>query len=79
MTLNAANEQPRIGSIGTGVMGASMCSHLMNVGYQMAVHTRTREKAAPLELEADGRGHRPCSSPLRRCRRSDWDGDTEIT
>ncbi len=49
MTLNAANEQPRIGWIGTGVMGASMCSHLMDAGYQMAVHTRTRERAAPLE------------------------------
>ena len=38
----------RIGWIGTGVMGKSMCGHLVDKGYQATVHTRTREKAQPL-------------------------------
>ncbi len=37
-----------IGWIGTGVMGASMCGHLMSAGHPAAVHTRTRAKAAGL-------------------------------
>lgn len=41
-------EQLRIGWIGTGVMGASMCGHLMDAGYTMTVYTRTRAKAQPL-------------------------------
>jgi len=38
----------RIGWIGTGVMGASMCSHLLTAGYRVTVHSRTRSKAQPL-------------------------------
>jgi len=38
----------RIGWIGTGVMGSSMCGHLIEAGYPTTVHTRTRERAAPL-------------------------------
>jgi 3-hydroxyisobutyrate dehydrogenase len=38
----------RIGWIGTGVMGRSMCGHVMDGNYRMTVHTRTREKAGPL-------------------------------
>ena len=38
----------RIGWIGTGVMGSSMCGHLMAAGYQSTVTNRTRSKAAPL-------------------------------
>lgn len=34
-----------IGWIGTGVMGASMCGHLMDAGHPATVHTRTRAKA----------------------------------
>ena len=34
--------------IGTGIMGRSMCGHLLAAGYPVAVHTRTREKAAAL-------------------------------
>jgi len=37
----------RLGWIGLGVMGASMCRHLMNAGFAMTVHTRSRDKAAP--------------------------------
>ena len=37
-----------IGWIGTGVMGASMCGHLMDAGHPATVHTRSRAKAAGL-------------------------------
>ncbi len=38
----------RLGWIGTGVMGRSMCGHLMAAGFSMTVYTRTRSKAEPL-------------------------------
>jgi 3-hydroxyisobutyrate dehydrogenase len=38
----------RIGWIGTGVMGASMCGHLLEAGFAMTVHNRTRAKAENL-------------------------------
>ncbi len=38
----------RIGWIGTGVMGAPMCGHVMDAGYTVTVHTRTPSKAQPL-------------------------------
>jgi 3-hydroxyisobutyrate dehydrogenase len=38
----------RISWIGTGVMGLSMCGHLLDRGAQVSVFTRTREKAQPL-------------------------------
>jgi 3-hydroxyisobutyrate dehydrogenase len=38
----------RIGWIGTGVMGASMCGHLLAAGHPVAVTTRTRAKADAL-------------------------------
>jgi 3-hydroxyisobutyrate dehydrogenase len=41
----------RIGWIGTGVMGAPMCGHLLEAGYAVTVYNRTRGKAEPL-LEA---------------------------
>ncbi|MEC4890451.1 MAG: NAD(P)-dependent oxidoreductase [Nitrospira sp.] len=34
--------------IGTGVMGAAMCGHLLKAGYRVSVHTRTPAKARPL-------------------------------
>lgn len=38
----------RIGWIGTGVMGQSMCGHVMARGFPVTVYNRTREKARPL-------------------------------
>ncbi len=38
----------RIGWIGTGVMGASMCGHLIRAGFAATVCNRTRTKAEPL-------------------------------
>lgn len=37
-----------IGWIGTGVMGTSMCTHLMNAGHKAYVYNRTKSKAQPL-------------------------------
>jgi len=37
-----------IGWIGTGVMGSSMCGHLLTAGYRVTVHSRTQSKAQPL-------------------------------
>ncbi|MFP4384304.1 MAG: NAD(P)-dependent oxidoreductase [Spirochaetia bacterium] len=42
------NRNIRIGWIGTGVMGFSMCSRLMDQGYTVSVHNRTKVKAAGL-------------------------------
>ena len=38
----------RIGWIGTGVMGSSMCSHLLTAGYHVTLYSRTRSKAQSL-------------------------------
>ncbi len=38
----------RIGWIGTGVMGASMCGHLIGAGFAATVYNRTKEKAQTL-------------------------------
>ena len=39
---------PHIGWIGTGVMGVSMCGHLLNNGLRVTVFNRTKAKAQPL-------------------------------
>jgi len=38
----------KIGWIGTGVMGSSMCGHLIDKGFSATVFTRTKSKAQPL-------------------------------
>jgi len=40
--------QTRIGWIGIGVMGSSMCGHLLRAGYRMTLHSRTKSKATAL-------------------------------
>jgi len=37
-----------IGWIGTGVMGSSMCGHVLRAGYRVTLHSRTKAKAKPL-------------------------------
>lgn len=34
--------------IGTGIMGAPICGHILDAGFALTVHTRTKEKALPL-------------------------------
>ncbi len=48
MALEFAPGKTRIGWIGTGVMGTSMCGHLMTAGYHATVYNRTRSKVKPL-------------------------------
>jgi 3-hydroxyisobutyrate dehydrogenase len=49
----------RLGWIGTGVMGASMCGHLLSAGFEVVVNSRSRAKAEPLLA----RGARWADSP----------------
>ncbi len=48
MTLEFTPEKTRIGWIGTGVMGSSMCGHLVAAGYKASVYNRSAEKAKAL-------------------------------
>ena len=44
----AAPAHTRVGWIGTGVMGASMCRHLQAAHYRLTLYTRTRSKASAI-------------------------------
>ena len=44
-SLNIAPGTTKIGWIGTGVMGASMCGHLIDKGFSATVYNRTKAKA----------------------------------
>jgi 3-hydroxyisobutyrate dehydrogenase len=57
----------RVGWIGAGVMGASMCGHLIAAGHSVTIFTRTKSKAQPL-LE---RGAAWADSPRAAAERSD--------
>ena len=48
MALEFAPGKTRIGWIGTGVMGTSMCGHLLAAGYQATVYNRSQAKVQPL-------------------------------
>jgi len=48
MPIEVSPEKTRIGWIGTGVMGRSMCGHLLAAGYRATIFSRTKEKAAEL-------------------------------
>ncbi|KAJ8750700.1 hypothetical protein K2173_015881 [Erythroxylum novogranatense] len=63
----ASPSNTRIGWIGTGVMGRSMCGHLINAGYTLTVFNRTPSKAQPL-LDM---GARLADSPLAVASQSD--------
>ena len=38
----------RLGWIGTGIMGRSMCGHLMAKGYSTTIYSRTKSRAQSL-------------------------------
>jgi len=44
----AQSGKTSIGWVGTGVMGRSMCGHLIKAGYQATIYTRSKDKAADL-------------------------------
>ncbi len=46
--INITPETTRIGWIGTGVMGTSMCSHLISKGFKTTVYNRTKSKSQSL-------------------------------
>jgi 3-hydroxyisobutyrate dehydrogenase len=48
MAFDFAPAKTRIGWIGTGVMGSSMCGHVMAAGYRATVYNRTAGKAKAL-------------------------------
>ena len=48
MSLTIAPGKTRIGWIGTGVMGRSMCGHLIDRGFAMTITSRTKSKADTL-------------------------------
>ena len=48
MALTIAPGTTKIGWIGTGVMGSSMCGHLIDAGFSATVYSRTKSKANDL-------------------------------
>jgi 3-hydroxyisobutyrate dehydrogenase len=57
--MQITSQQTRIGWIGTGVMGRSMCGHLIEAGYKVTLFNRSKDKANEL-IE---RGARWADSP----------------
>ncbi len=57
----------RIGWIGTGVMGSSMCGHLISAGFAATVYSRTQKKAEALI----GKGAAWAASPKEVAQNSD--------
>jgi len=57
----------RLGWVGTGVMGKSMCGHLIDAGYPMTVYSRTKSKADELV----GKGAQWADSPKQVAQDSD--------
>ncbi len=60
-------ESTRIGWIGTGVMGRSMCSHLLMAGYKTSVYNRSKAKLNDLL----SLGAVACSTPEEVAKQSD--------
>jgi 3-hydroxyisobutyrate dehydrogenase len=65
--VSVSPESTTVGWIGTGVMGTSMCGHVLDGGYRVTVYTRTRERAEPLL----GRGAAWAGSPAEAASASD--------
>ena len=65
--MQVSPQQTRIGWIGTGVMGRSMCGHLVDAGYQVTLFNRTKSKAAELMKQ----GARWADSPFDVANASD--------
>ena len=67
MAIVIAPGKTRVGWIGTGVMGSSMCGHVLGAGYAVTAYNRTRGKLGPL-VE---RGAAEAGSPREVAERSD--------
>ena len=51
--------KPKIGFIGLGIMGKPMSKHLLNAGYEVVVHNRSREAVAELVSAGAKEAHSP--------------------
>lgn len=58
----------KIGWIGTGVMGHSMCDHLIKAGHHVSVYNRTKKRADALVAQ----GAQWCDSPAELARDADF-------
>lgn len=67
MTRTLTPSTTQIGWIGTGVMGSSMCGHLLSAGFGVTIFNRTRSKTRHLEE----RGAHVANSPREVAERSD--------
>lgn len=67
MALEFGAGRTKVGWIGTGVMGSSMCGHLIAAGYPATVYNRTAEKTKPLAEK----GARVAASPREVAQASD--------
>lgn len=67
MKFEISPEKTRVGWIGTGVMGRSMCGHILDAGYRVTVFNRTKAKSHSL-IE---RGARWADSPRQVAAASD--------
>ena len=52
-------DSTRLGWIGTGVMGSSMCGHLISAGYRVTIFNRSRGKLRPLLDRGAAEGESP--------------------
>jgi 3-hydroxyisobutyrate dehydrogenase len=46
--MSVSPQETKVGWIGTGVMGSSMCGHVLDGGYSVVLFTRTKARAEPL-------------------------------
>lgn len=63
--LRITSQTTPIGWIGTGVMGAPMCGHLLDRGFAVTVFNRTRAKAEPLLARGAVWADTPCQVAKR--------------
>jgi 2-hydroxy-3-oxopropionate reductase len=68
MSSNAVSTPLSVAFLGTGIMGAPMCGHLLDAGYPTRVWNRTRAKAEPLAA----RGGRLCESVVEAISGADY-------
>ncbi|RLN62488.1 hypothetical protein BBJ29_002143 [Phytophthora kernoviae] len=65
--INESRLKYRIGWIGTGIMGASMCGHLLSHGYEVTIYNRTLSKCNGLQEK----GAQVVGSPAEVAQQSD--------
>ena len=51
--------KPKIGFIGLGIMGKPMAGHLLNDGYELVVHNRSRDAVTELVSKGAQEAHSP--------------------